>query len=94
MKRDNFVTSISAFFPIDFPLPSGEEPEAPTDAIFAESTDAASAGDYDKEKKCIGLALINAAYYATWKTHGGKTCYNSSFGDGSIIGAVRKTIGG
>lgn len=93
MKKDNFVTSISAFSPIDFPLPSGEEPEALTGAIFSESTGAASAGDYDNEKNCIGLAVINASYYATWKTHGGKTCYNSSFGDGSIIDAIRKTIG-
>lgn len=79
--------------PIDFPLPSGQDPEALTGTIFAESTGAASAGDYDKEKDCIGLAVINAAYYATWTIHEGKTCYNSSFGDGTIIDAVRKTIG-
>jgi hypothetical protein len=92
MNTDDFNPSLSTRSPIDFPLPYGEDAEALTGAIFSESTGMAAAGDYDKEKDCVGLAIINAAYYATWKPNAGATCFNSSFGNGTIIDAVRRII--
>jgi len=92
MKADESSTAYSSPAPIDFRLPPGQDPEALSGAIFSESTGGTAAGDHDKEKDCIDLAMINAAYYATCKTHEGKTCYNSSLAMARLLAQCGKPL--
>jgi hypothetical protein len=76
--------------PIDFDLPTDPNQQLIAGAIFAEST--AGAQENDDEKRCIGLCIVNMAYYAVLTQDSGQACYNSSFGDGSISSAIKKNI--
>ncbi|MGJ5065223.1 hypothetical protein [Bradyrhizobium oligotrophicum] len=77
---------------IDFDLPTDPNQQLIAGAIFSESTAGANANA--DEKRCIGLCIVNMAYYATLTQDSGKPCYNSSFGDGSILSAIKKNIYG
>ena len=79
--------------PIDFDLPTDAAKQILVGAIFAESSTKFSGGGEDAgEKTAIVQAIINLAYYAGQSKMNGKKCYNSSFGDGTILGAVKKSI--
>ena len=79
--------------PIDFDLPTDAAKQILVGAIFAESSTKFSGGGEDAgEKTAIVQAIINLSYYAGQSKMNGKKCYNSSFGDGTILGAVKKSI--
>ena len=76
---------------IDFELPKNEDTQLITGAIFSEATAGANANA--DEKRCIALSILNMTYYATY-TQPHKTCYNTDFGDGSVLDAIKKAISG
>jgi len=78
--------------PIDFDLPTDSNQQLIAGAVFSESTAGANAND--DEKRCIGLCIVNMAYYATLTQDNGQPCYNSSFGDGSVLSAIKRNIYG
>jgi hypothetical protein len=68
-------------------LPTGATEQLLVGMIFAESS---TSGGAD-EKRCIGLCAMNMAYYATLTPpEGKKRCYNDTFGDGTVLGALKK----
>jgi hypothetical protein len=71
---------------IDFDLPTDSDQQLLVGTTFAE---ASSNPDVDDEKKGIVACMTNIAYYATY-ADGAKTCYNSSFGDGTVLAAIKK----
>lgn len=75
---------------INFTLPTPVDEQLLVGAVFAESSTKYYGGENSDEKICISLCVINMAYYARQKKSGGKTCYNSSYGDGTILSAIRK----
>lgn len=77
---------------IDFELPSDADEMLLVGAIFSEATTGGNASD--DEKKAIGSCVVNMAFYAAMKSQGGKKCYNDSFGDGTILSAIKKAIKG
>lgn len=56
--------------------------------IYAESTTAGLGGENEPEKLAIGATFANRAFYATWVPDGKKRCYNSGFGDGTLLDAI------
>ena len=73
---------------INFDLPAGAEQQLLTGAIFAESSTKHVGGENAGEKICIGMAVVNMAYYARLRKPGGGRCYNNSFGSGTILSAI------
>jgi len=69
--------------PIDFSLPSDSDSKLLVGLTFAEAsgTDAA-------EIQAIAACFVNCAYYANFKQPP-KKCYNDSFGDGTILSAIK-----
>jgi hypothetical protein len=69
--------------PIDFSLPTDSDSQLLVGLTFAEAsgTDAA-------EIQAIAACLVNCAYYANFKQPP-KKCYNDSFGDGTILSAIK-----
>lgn len=72
---------------IDFDLPTDADQQLLVGMVFAEST--SGAGGDDDEKQCMAECIVNMAYFATY-TVSGKHCYNTSFGDGTILDAIVK----
>lgn len=71
--------------PIDFPLPSDSDQQALVGLAFAESSGTALI-----EITAIIGCLVNVAYYAAYEDPP-KQCYNGSFGDGTILSAIKKS---
>jgi hypothetical protein len=62
-----------------------------TGVIFAESASKFyGGGENAGEKEAIGKTFVNAAHYAATTEQDGKKCWNSSFGDGTILAAIQK----
>jgi hypothetical protein len=72
---------------IDFDLPTDADQQLLVGMVFAESSSGASADD--DEKQCMAECIVNMAYFATY-TVNGKHCYNTSFGDGTVLNAIEK----
>lgn len=78
---------------INFNLPTDARSQLLVGALFAESsTRNYGGGENPAEKTAIAQAIINMAFYAAQRTMNGTRCYNDSFGDGTILGAIRRAI--
>lgn len=77
---------------IDFQLPTDTDEMLVVGAIFSEATTGANASD--DEKRAIGQCVLNMAYYARMTTQNGKKCFNTTFGDGTIIKAIKTSVKG
>ena len=84
--KDLGLNEILATKPIDFELPSAPDEQLLVGMLFAESSSGPAASD--DEKRCIAECVVNMAFYATYAVQN-KTCYNSSFGDGKILSAIK-----
>ncbi len=71
-------------------IPASQNVQRIVGMIYAESAAKYSGGESADEKNGIGATIANRAYYANYTKPGGGTCYNSGFGDGTILGAVKK----
>lgn len=79
--------------PIDFNLPTDVKSQLLVGALFAESsTKFYGGGENPAEKTAIAQAIVNMAFYAGQSKMSGKKCYNSSYGDGTILSAVKRAI--
>ena len=79
--------------PIDFDSPTDAKRQLLAGALFAESSTKFYGGGEDAgEKTAIAQAIINMAFYAGQSKMGGKKCYNESFGDGSVLSAIKRAI--
>lgn len=59
--------------------------------IYAESTTEDLGGEDAAEKDAIGATFMNRAHYATLEPANGKgRCYNTDFGDGTLLSAIQK----
>lgn len=63
-----------------------------TGAVFAESSTRYYGGEDHGEKEAIAWAILNMSHYATVKPAGRTRGYNSAFGDGTVLSAIRKAI--
>lgn len=70
--------------PIDFSLPTDSDSQLLVGLTFAEAS-----GTDASEIQAIAACLVNCAYYANFKQPP-KKCYNESFGDGTILSAIKK----
>lgn len=70
--------------PIDFELPTGGDEQLLVGMVFAEAS-----GPIADEIEAIVSCLVNCAHYATYQ-ESAKKCYNDSFGDGTILAAIKK----
>lgn len=77
---------------ISFDLPTDADKQLLVGAVFAESTTKFTGGENAEEKICIGMSIVNMAYYGKQKNISGKKCYNSSYGDGTILSAIKKGV--
>jgi hypothetical protein len=72
------------------PYPKDPSTQLLVGLIFAESASKhVGGGENAEEKKAIGLTVLNAAYYGRMKSLAGKKCYNDSFGDGTLLSAIK-----
>lgn len=72
--------------PIGFDLPTDANHQLLVGLVYAEAS--STPGD-DDEKRGIAAAILNMAHYATY-TEPKKKCYNTSFGDGTVLSAIKK----
>lgn len=70
--------------PIDFDLPTDADQQLLVGMVFAEAS-----GPFADEIEAIVSCMVNCANYASYKEPG-KKCYNDSFGDGTILSAIKK----
>jgi hypothetical protein len=72
-------------------LPETLERQLLVGVIYAESGSKAYSGEENADEKlAIGWTFVNRAYYAQFKPVDGKhRCYNESFGDGTLVSAVK-----
>jgi hypothetical protein len=72
-------------------LPETLERQLLVGVIYAESGSKAYSGEENADEKlAIGWTFVNRAYYAQFKPVDGKhKCYNESFGDGTLVSAVK-----
>lgn len=75
---------------INFQLPTEADKQLLLGIIFSESSTKHYGGENADEKICIGLCVVNMAYYAKQSTMSGKRCYNSSYGNGTILSSIQK----
>lgn len=68
---------------IDFDLPTDGDEQLLVGMVFAEAS-----GPVADEIEAIVSCLVNCAHYATYQETG-KKCYNDSFGDGTILSAIK-----
>lgn len=73
-------------------LPTDPMLQLLTGAVFAESSTRWYGGEHHDEKEAIAWAILNMSHYATVKPHGRSRGYNSAFGDGTVLSAIRKAI--
>lgn len=79
--------------PINFDLPTDAQKQILVGALFAESSTKFYGGGEDGgEKTAIAQAITNMAFYAAQGKMNGKKCYNSSYGDGTLLSAVKRAI--
>lgn len=58
--------------------------------IYAESAGASSGGENADEKSAIGATIANRAHHARCMSQpNGHACFNTDFGDGTILGALQ-----
>lgn len=69
---------------IDFNLPTDSDEQLLVGMVFAEASGAVA-----DEIEAIVSCLVNCAHYATYQ-EAQKKCYNDSFGDGTILSAIKK----
>ena len=84
--KDLGLNEVLATKPIDFELPRTPDEQLLVGMLFAESSSGSAASD--DEKRCIAECVVNMAFYATYAVQN-KKCYNSSFGDGKILSAIK-----
>ena len=75
----------------DLVLPSDLRAQLLVGVIFAESSTKFVGGENPGEKVAIGAAFVNCAYYAGVAKVGKQKCYNDSFGDGTLLGAIQSS---
>lgn len=63
-----------------------------TGAVFAESSTRYFGGENHEEKEAIAWAILHMSHYALVKPTGARRGYNSSFGDGTVLSAIKKAI--
>ncbi len=73
-------------------LPTDPMLQLLTGAVFAESSTRWFGGEDHDEKEAIAWSILNMSHYATVKPTGAKKGYNSAFGDGTVLAAIRKAI--
>ncbi len=73
---------------INFDLPTEPDKQLLTGAIFAESSTKHYGGEHADEKTCIGMCVVNLAFYARQRKPNGGRCYNNSYGSGTILSAI------
>lgn len=73
-------------------LPTDPMLQLLTGAVFAESSTRWYGGEDHGEKEAIAWAILNMSHYATVKPAGRQRGYNSAFGDGTVLSAIRKAI--
>lgn len=73
-------------------LPTDPMLQLLTGAVFAESSTRWYGGEDHGEKEAIAWAILHMSHFATVKPPGRARGYNSSFGDGTVLSAIRKAI--
>jgi len=73
-------------------LPTDAMLQLLTGAVFAESSTGWYGGENHDEKAAIAWAILNMTHYATLKPPGSRRGYNSAFGDGTVLSAIRRAI--
>ena len=73
-------------------LPTDPMLQLLTGAVFAESSTRWYGGEDHGEKEAIAWAILNMSHFATVKPPGRQRGYNSAFGDGTVLSAIRKAI--
>jgi hypothetical protein len=76
----------------DLTLPTDPMLQLLTGAVFAESASRGSGGESHEEKEAIAWTILNMSHYATVKPERARRGYNAAFGDGTVLGAIRKAI--
>jgi hypothetical protein len=61
-------------------------------AVFAESSTRWYGGENHEEKEAIAWAILNMSHFATVRPDGARRGYNSAFGDGTVLAAIRRAI--
>ncbi|MEZ4296782.1 MAG: hypothetical protein R3B70_17580 [Polyangiaceae bacterium] len=78
--------------PTELTLPTDPMLQILTGAVFAESSTRAFGGESHEEKEAIAWAILNMSHYATVKPERARRGYNTNFGDGTVLGAIRSSI--
>lgn len=73
-------------------VPSDPMLQLLTGAVFAESSTRWYGGENHEEKEAIAWSILNMSHFATVKPEGATRGYNSAFGDGTVLSAIRKAI--
>lgn len=76
----------------DLILPSDPMLQLLSGAVFAESSTRWYGGEHHEEKEAIAWAILNMSHYATVKPPNARRGYNSAFGDGTVLAAIRRAI--
>ncbi len=75
---------------LDFTLPTDPMLQLLTGAVFAESSTRWYGGEDALEKEAIAWSILNMSHFATVRK--GTHNYNRSFGDGTVLSAIRHAI--
>lgn len=73
-------------------LPTDPMLQLLTGAVFAESSTRWYGGENHEEKEAIAWSILHMSHFATVKPAGARRGYNSAFGDGTVLSAIRKAI--
>jgi hypothetical protein len=74
---------------INFPLPANAVTQRLVGVIYAEAS-VGNTANHQAEKQAIAHCFLNMAYFAGLKQPNGASCFNSSFGDGTVLKAIQK----
>ena len=75
---------------LDFTVPTDPMLQLLTGAVFAESSTRWFGGEDAPDKEAIAWSILNMSHFATVRK--GTHNYNRSFGDGTVLSAIRHAI--